>query len=37
VVTAGLGTGRGDTLRLIGAGDEAMLGFSGVQLRKKLN
>lgn len=37
VVTAGLGTGRGDTLRLIGAGDEAMLGFSGIQLRKKLN
>ena len=37
VVTAGLGTGRGDTLRLIGAGDDAMLGFSGVQLRKKLN
>jgi CubicO group peptidase (beta-lactamase class C family) len=37
VVTAGLGTGRGDTLRLIGAGDEAMLGFSGMKLRKKLN
>jgi CubicO group peptidase (beta-lactamase class C family) len=37
VVTAGLGTGRGDTLRLIGAGDEATLGFSGIQLRKKLN
>ena len=37
VVTAGLGTGRGDTLRLIGAGDDAMLGFSGIQLRKKLN
>ncbi|UCV24821.1 serine hydrolase domain-containing protein [Ferribacterium limneticum] len=37
VVTAGLGTGRGDTLRLIGAGDEAMLGFSGIQLRKKQN
>lgn len=37
VVTAGLGTGRGDTLRLIGAGDEAMLGFSGIQLRKKIN
>jgi CubicO group peptidase (beta-lactamase class C family) len=37
VVTAGLGTGRGDTLRLIGAGDDTMLGFSGVQLRKKLN
>jgi CubicO group peptidase (beta-lactamase class C family) len=37
VVTAGLGTGRGDTLRLIGAGDEAMLGFCGMQLRKKLN
>lgn len=37
VVTAGLGTGRGDTLRLIGAGDEATLGFSGIQMRKKLN
>ena len=37
VVTAGLGTGRGDTLRLIGAGDDAMLGFSGMKLRKKLN
>ncbi|MBU1365181.1 MAG: beta-lactamase family protein [Gammaproteobacteria bacterium] len=37
VVTAGLGTGRGDTLRLIGAGDKAMLGFSGIQMRKKLN
>jgi CubicO group peptidase (beta-lactamase class C family) len=37
VVTAGLGTSRGDTLRLIGAGDEAMLGFSGIQLRKKQN
>ena len=37
VVTAGLGTGRGDTLRLIEAGDEAMLGFSGMKLRKKLN
>lgn len=37
VVTAGLGTGRGDTLRLIGTGDEATLGFSGIQLRKKLN
>jgi CubicO group peptidase (beta-lactamase class C family) len=37
VVTAGLGTGRGDTLRLIGTGEEAMLGFSGIQLRKKPN
>ncbi|MBL8429737.1 MAG: beta-lactamase family protein [Dechloromonas sp.] len=37
VVTAGLGTGRGDTLRLIGSGDDATLGFSGIQLRKKLN
>lgn len=37
VVTAGLGTGRGDTLRLNGAGNEAMLSFSGMQLRKKLN
>ncbi|MBS1142708.1 MAG: Beta-lactamase [Proteobacteria bacterium] len=37
VVTAGLGTGRGDTLRLIEAGDGATLDFSGLQLRKKLN
>lgn len=37
VVTAGLGTGRGDTLRLIETGDEAVLGFSGIKLRKKLN
>jgi CubicO group peptidase (beta-lactamase class C family) len=37
VVTAGLGTSRGDTLRIIESGDEAILGFSGMQLRKKLN
>ncbi len=37
VVTAGLGTSRGDTLRLIEGGDEATLGFSGIKLRKKLN
>lgn len=37
VVTAGLGTSRGDTLRIIESGNEALLGFSGMQLRKKLN
>jgi CubicO group peptidase (beta-lactamase class C family) len=37
VVTAGLGTSRGDTLRLIKAGDETLLGFSGIKLRKKMN
>ncbi len=37
VVTAGLGTSRGDTLRLIESGDDAMLNFSGIQMRKKLN
>jgi len=37
VVTAGLGTSRGDTLRLIEAGDETLLGFSGIKLRKKMN
>lgn len=37
VVTAGLGTSRGDTLRIIESGEEAVLGFSGMQLRKKLN
>ncbi|UCV13047.1 beta-lactamase family protein [Dechloromonas denitrificans] len=36
-VTAGLGSGRGDTLRLIYQDNEARLGFSGHQLRKKLN
>ena len=36
-VTAGLGSGRGDTLRLIHENDEERLGFSGYQLRKKLN
>lgn len=37
VVTAGLGTSRGDTLRIIESGDSAILSFSGMQLRKKLN
>ena len=37
VVTAGLGTSRGDTLSLIKSGDEAMLRFSGIQLRRKTN
>lgn len=36
-VTAGLGSGRGDTLRLIREDNEERLGFSGYQLRKKLN
>lgn len=36
-VTAGLGSGRGDTLRLIYENNEERLGFSGFQLRKKLN
>lgn len=36
-VTAGLGSGRGDTLRLFSEDDEERLGFSGYQLRKKLN
>lgn len=36
-VTAGLGAGRGDTLRLIRQDNEERLGFSGLQLRKKLN
>jgi CubicO group peptidase (beta-lactamase class C family) len=36
-VTAGLGSGRGDTLRLINEENEERLGFSGFQLRKKLN
>jgi CubicO group peptidase (beta-lactamase class C family) len=36
-VTVGLGTGRGDTLRLITTGNEERLGFSGIRLRKKLN
>ncbi|MDP3539649.1 MAG: serine hydrolase [Azonexus sp.] len=36
-VTAGLGSGRGDTLRLIYENNEERLGFSGYQLRKKLN
>ena len=36
-VTAGLGSGRGDTLRLIHEDNEERLGFSGYRLRKKLN
>lgn len=36
-VTAGLGSGRGDTLRLYNEDNEERLGFSGYQLRKKLN
>jgi CubicO group peptidase (beta-lactamase class C family) len=36
-VTAGLGSGRGDTLRLFNEDNEERLGFSGYQLRKKLN
>ncbi|PKO89643.1 MAG: serine hydrolase [Betaproteobacteria bacterium HGW-Betaproteobacteria-12] len=36
-VTAGLGSGRGDTLRLYNENNEERLGFSGYQLRKKLN
>lgn len=36
-ITAGLGSGRGDTLRLIHTDNEERLGFSGYQLRKKLN
>jgi hypothetical protein len=36
-VTAGLGSGRGDTLRLIDSDNEERLGFSGYHLRKKLN
>jgi CubicO group peptidase (beta-lactamase class C family) len=35
VVTAGLGTSRGDTLRVIDTENGDMLGFSGFQLRKK--
>ncbi|PKO35680.1 MAG: serine hydrolase [Betaproteobacteria bacterium HGW-Betaproteobacteria-7] len=36
-VTAGLGSGRGDTLRLFSQDNEERLGFSGYQLRKKTN
>jgi hypothetical protein len=36
-VTAGLGSGRGDTLRLIREDNEESLGFSGFQLRKISN
>ncbi|KAB2925301.1 MAG: serine hydrolase [Dechloromonas sp.] len=36
-ITAGLGSGRGDTLRLFSEDNEERLGFSGYQLRKKLN
>ena len=36
-ITAGLGSGRGDTLRFIHEGNEEWLGFSGFQLRKISN
>ena len=36
-VTAGLGSGRGDTLRFIRDGDENRLSFSGFQMRKVAN
>lgn len=36
-IIAGLGSGRGDTLRLINEDGEERLAFSGLQLRKKLN
>lgn len=36
-ITAGLGSGRGDTLRLIKEDGEDRLAFSGLLLRKKLN
>lgn len=36
-ITAGLGSGRGDTLRLIHVDNEERLGFSGYQLRKIIN
>ena len=36
-VTAGLGSGRGDTLRFIREDDEERLGFSGFKLRKIAN
>jgi CubicO group peptidase (beta-lactamase class C family) len=36
-ITAGLGSGRGDTLRLIQENGEDRLAFSGLVLRKKLN
>ena len=34
VVTAGLGTGRGDTVRFFTVGNELRLSYSGIQLRK---
>jgi hypothetical protein len=37
VVTAGLGTGRGDTVRFFTEGNEQRLAYSGLRLRKKLN
>lgn len=35
VVTAGLGTGRGDTVRFFTEGSEQRLAYSGIRLRKK--
>jgi len=37
VVTAGLGTGRGDTVRFFTEGNEQRLAYSGLRLRKKAN
>lgn len=37
VVTAGLGTGRGDTMRVFMDGNEERLAYSGIRLRKKAN
>jgi hypothetical protein len=34
VVTAGLGTGRGDTVRFYTVGDEDRLAYSGIRMRK---
>jgi CubicO group peptidase (beta-lactamase class C family) len=37
VITAGLGTGRGDTVRFFTEGNEQRLAYSGIRLRKKAN
>ena len=37
VVTAGLGTGRGDTVRFFTEGNERRLAYSGIRLRQKAN
>ncbi|MBI5786792.1 MAG: beta-lactamase family protein [Rhodocyclales bacterium] len=37
VVTAGLGTGRGDTMSFSMVGNEERLAYSGIRLRKKAN